>query len=1042
MNLEGLQSSFFFYVLLCFASATTKYDFRYISHKDLQSSVKYFPLEGVTSYSQMLFDVSRDQMFVGAKNTLYKLHLSKLELLEAVKWEPSDDKWESCISKGQSEENCHNFIKILLTNGNHIFTCGTYAFSPLCSWRNIDNLSAIIETIDGIAKCPYNPAASVTGFLSDSFDYFFGGTADFSSSDTVISKYITAAAPPLRTEQYNSFWLNDPQFVGSFETSQFAYFLFKETAVEYINCGKVVYSRIARVCKNDKGRLTKSMNSHYWTTFIKARLNCSISGEYPFYYNEIQSAQYVSEQNVVYATFTTPENSIAGSAVCAFNMSAIDEAFNGPFKYQNDMDSAWTRRDIPHRDHLHCKQSENTYLLETSKYQLMDNAVQATTLNPLHVANLERFSHITVDAIKLGRNHFVHVIYVATEEGLIKKLSVFPQSVKACVVEIWQASLNPIYSIKNIQFLKETNSLYAATENAIVSMPANHCKRHSSKESCLNAMDPYCGWNELVDGCTTAPSGDQRSWTQKLNSCPLLDTPVNGGWSAWSDWQPCYHKISSDIDTDQCLCRMRKCNNPAPANNGLACVGASIGVTNCTVHGGWSDWSAWSACSATCGTAVKTRFRTCTNPAPAFGGRVCVGQDRIEAFCAEIPPCPAQSTDGGWSAWSGWSTCSANCGKGYRIRQRQCDSPSPNNGGQYCKGNDIEYETCNDHVCNKDHKTVLTTEWITDYNISLRHYHQKRFRIACRAPVRQAHQIKIQIKDENQICHYNKCESEDGDHNEWGPWSSWSECSATCGGGTQYKSRICFRGNCLGPDTQTRDCNKHTCEDSWGCWTEWSPCNVSCGWGVKTRYRECLGHKCKGAHKEMQACHDQPCENILGWGNWTEWSLCDENELQYRQRTCYTENPGPHMCQGSAVQSRMCVGNALTNEIGAYGLRYTDCSCTKSNITLFFAGLITGLSPLLFYLIHIILKRRRLKIPSSPHYITASTAFAESNQYVPVPMREKPQLQLHLHHSPSSSGTIKSKFDFDFMSSLKRSSNELKNGQTKQYSVSDKHLYS
>lgn len=35
-------------------------------------------------------------------------------------------------------------------------------------------------------------------------------------------------------------WLNDPQFVGSFETEDHVYFLFRESAVEYINCGKVI----------------------------------------------------------------------------------------------------------------------------------------------------------------------------------------------------------------------------------------------------------------------------------------------------------------------------------------------------------------------------------------------------------------------------------------------------------------------------------------------------------------------------------------------------------------------------------------------------------------------------------------------------------------------------------------------------------------------------------------------------------------------------------------------------------------------------------
>ncbi len=43
--------------------------------------------------------------------------------------------------------------------------------------------------------------------------------------------------------------------------------------VEYMNCGKAVFSRVARVCKNDVGG-TRSLNAK-WTSFLKARLNCS-----------------------------------------------------------------------------------------------------------------------------------------------------------------------------------------------------------------------------------------------------------------------------------------------------------------------------------------------------------------------------------------------------------------------------------------------------------------------------------------------------------------------------------------------------------------------------------------------------------------------------------------------------------------------------------------------------------------------------------------------------------------------------------------------
>lgn len=422
---------------------------------------------------------------------------------------------------------------------------------------------------------------------------------------------------------------------------------------------------------------------------------------------------YVPDENVVYAMFTTPSNSIAGSAICAFNLTAIETSFAGPFKYRKNSDGEWGRHYVQHRDHFDCKSSiHSSHLLETSEYQLMDSAVQATTLNPLHIAQLERFTHITVDVLSTKLHTAVHVIYAATTEGLIKKISVLPRTQETCIIEVWQAVANVATPIKSIQFLKETTSLYIATEIEILKVPAYHCMRHTSKGSCLNAMDPYCGWNELYENCSSAPNSDplNKYWKQSVTSCPILDAIIDGSWSSWSSWTPCVYRTFTDSETpDNCMCQTRQCNNPAPKNGGLQCLGSSIAVTNCTAHGGWSDWSAWSACSATCGQAVKTKSRTCTNPAPAHGGRVCVGQDHYEAFCAELPPCPALPQDGGWSEWTEWSDCCSGAYRGYRNRTRICDNPPPRNGGQFCFGNDVDLEQCNMYECAEHRKA----EWIT-----------------------------------------------------------------------------------------------------------------------------------------------------------------------------------------------------------------------------------------------------------------------------------------------------------------------------------------
>lgn len=85
--------------------------------------------------------------------------------------------------------------------------------------------------------------------------------------------------------------VSEPNFVGSYDIGSHVFFFFRETAVEYINCGKSVYSRVARVCKRDTGG--KNILSQNWSTYLKARLNCSIPGEFPFYFNEIRKSNRI-----------------------------------------------------------------------------------------------------------------------------------------------------------------------------------------------------------------------------------------------------------------------------------------------------------------------------------------------------------------------------------------------------------------------------------------------------------------------------------------------------------------------------------------------------------------------------------------------------------------------------------------------------------------------------------------------------------------------------------------------------------------------------
>ncbi|XP_048241499.1 uncharacterized protein LOC124124837 isoform X10 [Haliotis rufescens] len=430
-------------------------------------------------------------------------------------------------------------------------------------------------------------------------------------------------------------------------------------------------------------------------------------------------------------------------------------------------------------------------------------------------------------------------------------------------------------------------------------------------------------------------------------ACNTHGCPVNGGWSLWIDTvAQCSVSCGGG---SQLVTRTRTCTNPAPAYNGLYCVGhdratftQACNTQGCPVDGGWSLWiDTVAQCSVSCGggSQLVTRTRTCTNPAPAYNGLYCVGDNRATFTQAcNTQGCPV---NGGWSLWmDNVAQCSVSCGGGSQLvtRTRTCTNPAPAYNGLYCVGDDRATFTqeCNTQGCPVDGGWSVWTDTVAQCSVSCGGGSQLVTRTrTCTNPA-PAYNGQYCVGDDRatftQACNTQGCPVDGG-------WSVWmdtvAQCSVSCGGGSQLvtRTRTCtnpapayYGQYCVGDDrtTFTQACNTQGCpvDGGWSLWTDTvAQCSVSCGGGSQlvTRTRTCTnpapaynGQHCVGDDRATftQACNTQGCPVDGGWSNWTDTvgqcsvSCGGGSQLVTRTRTC--TNPAP------AYNGLYCVGDDRT----------------------------------------------------------------------------------------------------------------------------------
>uniref|UniRef100_A0A674PPH3 Semaphorin 6Cb n=1 Tax=Takifugu rubripes TaxID=31033 RepID=A0A674PPH3_TAKRU len=449
-------------------------------------------------------------LYIAARDHVFAVNLAvsseQITPQQKLTWKTKDV--AKCTVRGKNSDECYNYIKVLVPrNDETLFACGTNAFNPTCRNYKMATLEQEGEEVVGQARCPFESRQSNVGLFAGG-DFYSATMTDFLASDAVIYRSLGESSPVLRTVKYDSKWLREPHFLHAIEYGNYVYFFFSEIAVEYTALGKVVFSRVARVCKNDNGGSPRVLE-RYWTSFLKARLNCSVPGDSFFYFDVLQSLTNVLQINrrpAVLGVFTTQANSITGSAVCAFYMDDIEKAFSGKFKEQRNSESVWTPvpdEQVPKPRPGCCAgegsaaayKSSTTFPDETltfiKTFPLMDESVPSVNDRPYFTRTTSRFklTQIAVDT-SAGpyKNHTV--VFLGSDNGHVLKVLASTEGANASFSTLLLEDID-VYNpnkcdvrgedrrVLGLELDRDHHAVFVAFSSCVIRVPLSRCSDYS-----------------------------------------------------------------------------------------------------------------------------------------------------------------------------------------------------------------------------------------------------------------------------------------------------------------------------------------------------------------------------------------------------------------------------------------------------------------------------------------------------------------------------------------------------------------------------------